>query len=63
MTEHEARRRVQEWIREYSPFAAAVVAAKARPDGSWEVTVECRDFVWIQTVGVEGDISGPAWID
>ncbi|MCS6926748.1 MAG: hypothetical protein NZ578_12685 [Candidatus Binatia bacterium] len=63
MTEHEARRRVQEWIRECSPFAAAVVAAKARPDGSWQITVECSDFVWIQTVSAEGDISEPVWIE
>lgn len=62
MTKREAMQRIRDWIHEHSPFMAEVVEATARGDGSWEVTVECSDLIWIQTVSPAGEVGSPVWL-
>ena len=41
MKEYEARCLVERWVKEFSPFEAAVVDARPGENGSWVVVVEC----------------------
>jgi hypothetical protein len=63
MNKHEAMQLIQSWIQEHSPFIAEVVNATARDDGVWEVTVECSEMIWIQTISLVGEVGNPVWMN